>query len=377
MGQKEHTRAPYNDTYIKPGTGSAKAHLAIAEGLKGGRSLVPSMKAINAKEKSFSAVSTFSGCGGGSVGMKMASFDVLWANEFIPAAQDTYKLNHKGTYLDLRDIREITAKDILKKCGLKKYELDLFEGSPPCKGFSTAGVQEEGWGKDVLYSDGVKQRVDDLFLHFTRLLKDLQPKTFIAENVAGLVKGVSKGAFTEIFEDFVACGYNVKAALIEPVKLGVPQTRDRIIFIGVRKDIPFAPVYPTPKNKVVTVRDVLPNIARIKTKVRNIMQYVPADRPSPTIVASDFTTGENASFSCGGWVEDTQGRIRKYNLEELRRLMTFPDDFKLTGTPSQQWERLGRSHAPLQVYHIAKALRDNILVPYYKSKGAEYTNNIK
>jgi DNA (cytosine-5)-methyltransferase 1 len=375
--KKKHEHVHYNSVYVEPGTRVAKVHCAIAEDIKGGKSLVPSMKEINAKRKHFSAVSTFSGCGGGSVGMKMASFDVLWANEFIPAAQDTYKANNPDTHLDCRDIRTVKASHIMKRCGLRKYELDLFEGSPPCKGFSTAGVQEEGWGKEVLYSDGVYQRVDDLFDHYTRLLKELQPKVFIAENVAGLIKGVSRGAFKAIFDDFTACGYKVKAALIEPVKLGIPQTRDRLIYIGVRKDIPFDPVFPSVQRDVVAVRDLLPNVVQIKTKLKGFMRYVPADRPSPTIVASDFDTGENASFSCGGWIEDDKGRRRKYNLAELRRLMTFPDDFLLTGSPRQQWERLGRSHAPLQVYHIAKALRDNVLVPYYKSKGSSYSDNIE
>lgn len=366
-----------NSVYIEPGSGVARNHCAIAEGVKGGKSLVPSMKKINSSKKHFSALSTFSGCGGGSVGMKLAGFNVLWANEFIPAAQDTYRLNHKGTILDCNDIRTINVKEVLKTLGLKRGELDLFEGSPPCKGYSTAGVREEGWNKEVEYSDGVMQRVDDLFDEYTRFLKALKPKCFIAENVAGLIKGTARGEFKDIYDDFVACGYKVKAAVIEPVKLGVPQTRDRLIFIGVRNDIPFDPVFPTPSGKSVTVKDVLPNIAKIKTVIKGLMKYVPADRASPTITASDYDTGENARFSSGGWIEDESGRRRKYNLQELRRIMTFPDDFDLTGNPRQQWERLGRSHAPLQVYHLAKALRDNVLRPYYDSKCAAYTDNIK
>lgn len=367
-----------NSTHIEPGTGVARNHVAIAEGVKGGKSLVPTMERIAKVKKPFSAISTFSGCGGASVGMKMAGFNVLWANEFIPAAQDTYRVNHKSTILNCNDIRDIDVRKVLKKLGLKRGELDLFEGSPPCKGYSTAGIREDGWNKEVVYSDGVSQRVDDLFDEYTRFLKALKPKCFIAENVAGLVKGTARGEFKDIFDDFTACGYRVKAAMIQPVKLGVPQTRDRLIFIGVRNDIGFEPQFPKPLNTpVVNVRDVLPNVVMLKTKEKGLMKYVPADRPSPTIVASDFDTGENASFSCGGWIEDDQGRRRKYNLNELRRLMTFPDDFKLTGTPRQQWERLGRSHAPLQVYHIAKALRDSVLRPYYESKNAKYDSSIR
>lgn len=247
-----------------------------------------------------------------------------------------------------------------------------------CKGYSAAGVQEEGWNKEVLYSDGVHQRVDDLFDEGIRMLKGLKPKTFIAENVSGIVRGVSRGFFTETIRDFKEAGYIVKAAVIDPVRLGIPQTRERLIIMGVRKDLKMEPKFPLPiKAKPVTVQDVLPNVKYIKTSIKNRLTYVPADRPSPTIVASDFDTGENARFSCGGWCEDDLGRRRKYTLQEVRRIMCFPDDFKLTGTPRQQWERLGRSHVPLQVYHLTKAIRKHVLEPYYDSKGAEYTDNIR
>jgi site-specific DNA-cytosine methylase len=246
-----------------------------------------------------------------------------------------------------------------------------------CKGFSSAGVREDGWNKEVLYSDGVKQRVDDLFDQGIRMLKGFKPKTFTAENVSGLVRGISRGLFNETMRDFKAAGYRVKAAMIEPVMLGVPQTRARMIFIGVRNDLKMEPQFPKPRNKPpVRVKDVLPNVLYIKTSVKGRLTYIPSDRPSPTIVASDYDTGENAQFSCGGWCEDDQGRRRKYTLAELRRIMCFPDDFLLTGNPRQQWERLGRSHVPLQVYHLTKAIRKHVLEPYYDSKNAAYTDTI-
>lgn len=382
--QRPHTitiegeKVEVNGVKLKEDTGVARNHCALGEVLVGGKSLVPTMRAINRKEKDFTTVSFFAGCGGASVGMKMAGFNVLYSNEFIPAAQQTYKANHPNTYVSGSDIRELKPKDVLKVIGLKKGELDHMDLSPPCKGFSNAGTREDGWNKEVLYSDGVKQRVDDLFDEGIRMLKGLKPKTFTAENVSGLIRGVSRGLFKETIEDFKKAGYRVKAALIEPERLGIPQTRSRMIIIGVRNDLKMDPVFPKPnKNRPITVQDVLPHINYIKSSVRSRLTYVPADRPSPTIVASDFDTGEKAQFSCGGWCEDNQGRRRKYTLLELRRLMCFPDDFLLTGTPRQQWERLGRSHVPLQVYHLTMALRKNVLEPYYDSKGAEYTDVIK
>ena len=108
----------------------------------------------------FKAISTFSGCGGSSLGYKMAGYKVLWASEFIPAAQDTYRANHPDTILDTRDIRQVQAQEILDILKMQVGELDLFDGSPPCASFSTAGKREKGWGKVKQYSD-TKQRVDD------------------------------------------------------------------------------------------------------------------------------------------------------------------------------------------------------------------------
>src|SRR3954468_19918276 len=105
------------------------------------------MSEINAQPwNGFTVASTFSGCGGSSLGYKMAGFRVLWANEFIPAAQDTYRANHPSTLLDTRDIRIVQPEDLLEAIGMRAGELDLFDGSPPCASFSTAGIREGGWG---------------------------------------------------------------------------------------------------------------------------------------------------------------------------------------------------------------------------------------
>ena len=122
------------------------------------------MAEINAlQENGYVAVSTFSGAGGSSLGYRMASYRMLWASEFIPAAQEVYKMNSRPwTVLDTRDIRLVQPEDILKATGLGVGEIDLFDGSPPCSSYSTAGKREKGWGLEKKYSDS-KQRTDDLF----------------------------------------------------------------------------------------------------------------------------------------------------------------------------------------------------------------------
>ena len=219
---------------------------------------VPSMDEISAISwNGFNAISTFSGCGGSSLGYKMAGFRILWANEFIPAAQEVYRLNHGDTILNTKDIRQIEPDEVLEAISMEPGQLDLLDGSPPCASFSTAGKREAGWGKVKAYSD-TKQRTDDLFFEYARLVRGIQPKVFVAENVSGLVKGTAKGYFLEILAALKDCGYNVKARLLDAQWLGVPQKRQRIIFVGVRKDLGVEAVFPDPLPYRYSVREAIP-----------------------------------------------------------------------------------------------------------------------
>lgn len=345
---------------------------------------MPTMKAINdhAKKSKLTAVSFFSGMGGASIGMKMAGFNVRYANEFVPVAADAYEAN-SSIKVDRTDIRKVNAKQVYKLSGIAPGTLDLLEGSPPCKAFSATQARKKGrdFGEEVDYSEGIKQRVDDLFFEFCRILKDMQPKVFLAENVPGLVKAINRGYFVEIHAALTACGYKVEAVVIDPSRLGVPQKRERLIFLGIRNDLikaGFKHHWPNPSKHETTVQECLPHIARIKTT----RGYSHAKSPSPTITASDHSIGETANFSCGGFVETVEGESRKYTIPELMVLSSVPKDFVF---PKQEketknkhfirsWERLGRIHVPLQVYHLAKAIREHIIEPYYQNKGKPNDN---
>lgn len=353
---------------------------------------VPSMEEINAIPwNGFTAVSTFSGCGGSSLGYRMAGYRMAWASEFIPAAQETYRANAAPyTILDTRDIRQVTGADILTATGLNVGEIDLFDGSPPCASFSTAGKREAGWGEVKQYSD-TKQRTDDLFYEYARLIEETQPRTFVAENVAGLVKGTAKGYFKLILARLKDAGYRVEARLLNAAWLGVPQARQRLIFIGVREDLRVDPAFPKPLPYQYTVRDALPE-ARVTTpdgsegithdpetgenihmgryavgtewhktrpgeksaKYLNLVRPDPR-KPYPTVTQKG---GDISAASATHWAE-----CRKLTLPELRRIGGFPDDFRLTGTYAQRWERIGRAVPPVMMNHIAAAVRDQILIP--------------
>lgn len=339
------------------------------------------MKEIHAiPHNGFTAASTFSGGGGSSTGYRMAGFRVAYANEFIPAAQQTYRRNYPHTLVDPRDIRQVQPQDIMRAVGVAVGGLDLLDGSPPCAAFSMAGKRERSWGEVKRYSD-TEQRVDDLFFEFARLVGGLQPKTFIAENVSGLVKGTAKGYFKTILTTLRECGYKVQARLLNASWLGVPQARERVIFVGVRNDLAPEPTFPTP----------LP----YRYKLRDAFDNLPAGRKR--FIGEDLLTkylydrtprGKSLSYACAkflghgnkwhshqrlSWEKPAptvlQAKAQCYHpdeprpltIAELKRVCSFPDDFVLTGTEGQQWERCGRSVPPVMMFHIAATVRDEIL----------------
>lgn len=358
-----------------------------------GKYKVPSMKEIFSQPwNGYNVVSTFSGGGGSCLGYEMAGYHVVWANEFIPEAQNTYRLNHKLTHLNTKDIRQVTAEDVFRETGLKKGEIDLFDGSPPCCAFSTAGSRENGWGKVREYSDS-KQRVDDLFFEYTRLINDLQPKVFVAENVSGLVKGTAKGYFKLILAEMKKCGYEVSARLLNAKYLGVPQSRERLIFVGVRNDLVekygVHPCHPVPNNYVYTLKDAFEDLENDpveveelnevikKYKVYQVMQKLPKNPPRPVkgskvMNGSYFNLSRESMYQPCSTICQMNGQAgaagnvhplydRKFTIAELKRITSIPDDFVLTGTFAQQWERLGRMVPPVMMMNISKTIQTEIL----------------
>jgi DNA (cytosine-5)-methyltransferase 1 len=304
----------------------------------------------------YNVVSTFSGCGGSCLGFRMEGFRVPYAVELVQAAQETYRANDPSTFVDGRNIRTVTIEDIRKVIG--DGELDVLEGSPPCNTFSAAGDRDKSWGQVQSYSD-VKERTDDLFFEYLRLLEGLRPRMFVAENVEGLARGRAKGLFIEIMTKMKALGYRAKCKLLDAQWMGVPQARKRTIFIGVREDLGLDPAFPEPLPYRYSVRDACPNIVAIQKGGRPIdgwrkeVVWVSSDiTPSPTIVASGLPANDNIKL-----VRCDDGTERKYTVDELRRICGFPDDFILTGSTAQQKERLGRAVPPVMMAAIAREVK--------------------
>ena len=318
---------------------------------------IRTMEEVNAVEKSnLKVVSTFSGCGGSCLGYKMAGYNVVWANEFVDEAAKTYRANFPDVELCQTDIRKVDPKALVDKFG----EIDLLDGSPPCSAFSTAGTVNKGWDKVKQYSD-VSQRVDDLFFEYARFLDVIKPRAFIAENVSGLTKGVSKGYYNMILKT-LSKGYNVKAFLLNAAAFGVPQARQRLFFIGARKDLGHKPT-PPPQNQfkarirdfeeLRSIRDVLGGGSKDR--------WIGINRPYPTVTARIGGLSRTAYMSANGWVRDRDGSERKLTIDEGKFICSFPADFHLTGKLVQQWERIGRSVPPILMANISSHVRRTIL----------------
>ena len=123
--------------------------------------IIPTMKDISSIPwNGYKVLSTFSGAGGSCLGFEMAGYRVIWANEFVEAARDVYRLNHPGVILSADDIRTLTPEAIMVEAGVSAGEIDVMEGSPPCASFSSAGRRQNNWGMVKNYSD-TTQRTDD------------------------------------------------------------------------------------------------------------------------------------------------------------------------------------------------------------------------
>lgn len=173
--------------------------------------------------------------GGSTMGYKLAGFDVVGCNEIDPRMNEIYVANHNPKHNYLCDIKELVR---MKELPEDLYSLDILDGSPPCSSFSIAGSREETWGKPKKFQEGQKEQIlDELFFDFIALAKRLQPKVVIAENVKGLLVGEAIDYVRRIYEDFDQAGYYCRHWLLNARDMGVPQRRERVFFVCLRKDI--------------------------------------------------------------------------------------------------------------------------------------------
>jgi DNA (cytosine-5)-methyltransferase 1 len=305
-------------------------------------------------------ISTFAGCGGSSLGYQWAGFHELLAIDFNEHAIKTFQLNFPEVDAWQADIRKVTADMILERTGIKKGELDVLDGSPPCQGFSTAGKRK------------VIDERNDLPWEFIRLIKDLQPRAFVMENVSGMAKGGMRGLFNEILAGMKEIGYHVEVRKLNAMWYSVPQSRERIIFIGMRDGQKIK--WPMPM-KIITVKQALDGCPHEPTpefndKYAQLWSRVPCggnasfimgtgfnscvkvhpDRPAPTLPKTQ--TGRGFA-TIAHWRER-----RALSVAEAKRLMSFPDSFEIEGSYSLRWERIGNAVPPKMMQAIAECVKE-------------------
>lgn len=369
----------------------------------------------NATKELFTVVSTFAGGGGSSTGYKLSGGKILMANEISRIAKNTYISNYPTTPLSNVNIRYITGKGgrdkVLKyfeqfEVGLE--ELDVFDGSPPCTTFSTASG---GKGKDktekknIIHSGVDQSRIGMLIHDYIYLVNCLLPKVFVMENV---VPSRSSPVFMDGIRRVKKHGYKVMWESVFSPDCGVGQHRTRLITIGVRSDVckkigfkndqDLKVLFPKPNRNPVTLRSVLKGVQVDEDEVEmlldscrlgssyEIVKTLPKGGPKHIRIMdvypewkdsfnSDFTTIRSGwdttcpTLTCRGQQLGIGGVYhpdydRKFTVNEMKRIMSLPDDFKLTGTFNDKSERIGNMVPPLVTKIISRLIYENILKPF-------------
>ena len=326
-------------------------------------------------KKIFTVISTFAGCGGSSLGYKMAGFKELLALEWDNNAEYTFKANFpKIPFLNI-DITKVTSKKILNFCNIKKGQLDILDGSPPCQGFSFTGRRN------------ISDLRNNLFKSYIKLIKGLKPKVFVMENVPGMALGKMKGIYYEIMYMLESIGYKVYCKQINAMYYNVPQSRKRLIFIGIRNKkikIKIKNVFPIPKQNIINSYNALKNVKNKKDELKWAKDKIKNKKITGLIsMVKEGTYGSKYNSKGHHFslyrlhrlkpactivkLVRPDGGILHFNgdrfltISEVKRLFSFPDTFKVIGTFKEQWAQLGNSVPPLMMKAIAENIKINIL----------------
>jgi DNA (cytosine-5)-methyltransferase 1 len=291
-------------------------------------------------------ISLFSGCGGLDLGFEKAGFEISVANEFDKKIYATYKINHPNTQLIEGDIRSLSAADF-------QTNVDGIIGGPPCQSWSEAGALK-----------GIEDQRGQLFFDYIRILKEVKPKFFLAENVRGMLSNRHSDAVKNILEMFDEAGYHVTLNVANAKDYGVAQERIRVFYIGFRKDLDVDFVFPqgsTERDNKLTLKDVIydlkdtavPALARNKhnpSAINNNEYFVGAF--SPIFMSRNRVKGWNEqafTVQASGrqcqlhpqapkmekvgvdkyqFVPGFESLYRRMTVREVARIQGFPDDFK-------------------------------------------------
>ena len=330
------------------------------------RGIMTSVDNQNALKKKYNVIELFAGAGGLALGLEKAGFESKAVLEIDKWACATLKKNRPNWNIIEGDITKISEQ------GIKEYlkdnqDIDLLSGGYPCQSFSYAGNRQ-----------GMADVRGTLFYDFAKILEELKPKIFFAENVKGLVNHDSGRTLKSMIEVFEDVGYDVEYKVLNSINYGVAQKRQRIIIIGIRKDIKKIVgenfEFPQPYEYQLTLKDILQNVpsspcAKYNDKKKEVLKYVKAGgcwRDLPDDVAREYM--KSTYFMGGGrtgiarrlsWDEagltvlctpaqkQTErchpDELRPFSVRENARIQSFPDNWSFEGSISQQYKQIGNA----------------------------------
>ena len=323
-------------------------------------------------------ISLFSGAGGLDLGFERAGFEIAMANEFDKTIWATYERNHTAPLIkgDIRSIKETDFPD----------DIDGIIGGPPCQSWSEAGALR-----------GINDDRGKLFFDYIRILKDKQPKFFLAENVSGMLANRHSEAVKNIIKCFEECGYDVSITLVNAADYGVPQDRKRVFYIGFRKDLNVDFKFPSPTTlnpwEKKTMKDAIGDLADTAVpalpknkanpdlKIPNHEYYVGAystifmsrnrvrawDEQGFTVQASGrqcqlHPQAPKMKFIAKNkriFVPGKEDLYRRLTVRECARIQGFPDSFEFIYTDVDTGYKMIGNAVPVDLaYIIAKSIKE-------------------
>ncbi len=313
--------------------------------------------------ESLKVASLFCGCGGTDVGL-LGGFDflgenyasnpmeIVYANDIEESACRIFEENF-GVVPDRRDIRTVPASEI--------PEIDILTGGFPCQSFSIVAQNPKRLG--------YKDERGMLFFEMCRILREKQPKCFIAENVKGLLSANKGEAFPLIISEFQKSGYQVTYKLVNAAAFGVPQKRERVIIVGIRNDLGFKYEFPEDllaEDDYAVLGNVVENqvdekyffsekaVQGMRAAKRDMNKGRAQDLNKPCNTVGAHLAKVSLNSTDPVLLDD--GRYRRFTPREVARIQSFPESFKLIGVEGAQYRALGNAIPPVMLWHIARGV---------------------
>lgn len=362
------------------------------------------------RQKSLTVIDLFCGAGGLSEGFRQAGFTVLVGQDFDATAGKTFAATHPEAQFIGGPIQKVTPEQVLKAAGVKRGEVDVIVGGPPCQGYSVYNHQR-----------GADDPRAGLFREYLRIVEGTMPRWLVMENVTGITSIANGAIVDEIFKGMNSLGYRVEKKILKAEEFGIPQERRRIFFIATRTDAPILfpePTHGAGKLPFVNVWDAISDLPKLDNGVKSEprpyakgaqneyqamlrgknaivsnhsasrlsrvneerMKHIPPGgswrdipvallpagmkkakrsdhtkrygRPKKTDLACTILT--KCDVHWGAYIHPVQDRA--LTVREAARLQAFPDYFIFQGSSTEQFTQVGNAVPPLLGKRVAEAL---------------------